>query len=68
VMDMSFANQALAGEFLLKNKGNLAVGVHALPKELDNEIASLKLKAMGINIDTLTPEQDLYLNSWQEGT
>ncbi len=68
VMDMSFANQALASEYLLKNQGKLAVGVHALPKELDQEIAALKLKAMGISIDTLTPEQSAYLNSWQEGT
>jgi len=68
VMDMSFANQALASEFLQKNKGKLANGVHALPKEVDREIASLKLAAMGISIDTLTPEQDKYLNSWEEGT
>ena len=68
VMDMSFANQALAGEFLMKNQGKLAVGVHALPKELDKEIAALKLRAMGIDIDTLTAEQSAYLNSWQEGT
>jgi adenosylhomocysteinase len=68
VMDMSFANQALASEFLQKNKGKLANGVHALPKEVDREIAALKLKAMGISIDTLTPEQDKYLNSWEEGT
>ncbi len=68
VMDMSFANQALASEFLQKNKGKLANGVHALPKEVDREIASLKLKAMGISIDTLTPEQDKYLHSWEEGT
>ncbi len=68
VMDMSFANQALASEFLQKNQGKLANGVHALPKEVDREIASLKLKAMGINIDTLTPEQSKYLESWEEGT
>lgn len=68
VMDMSFANQALAGEYLLKNKGKLPIAVHALPKEVDREIAALKLKAMGINIDTLTSEQEHYLNSWQEGT
>jgi adenosylhomocysteinase len=68
VMDMSFANQALAGEYLMKNRGKLAVGVHALPKELDKEIAALKLRAMGIDIDTLTAEQSAYLNSWQEGT
>jgi adenosylhomocysteinase len=68
VMDMSFANQALASEFLVKNKGKLAHGVHALPRELDREIAALKLKAMGRTIDVLTPEQESYLNSWQEGT
>jgi adenosylhomocysteinase len=68
VMDMSFANQALAGEYLMKNHGKLPVGVHALPKELDREIAALKLKAMGVRIDTLTTEQTTYLNSWQEGT
>jgi adenosylhomocysteinase len=68
VMDMSFANQALASEFLLRNKGQLAAGVHALPKEVDREIAALKLKAMGIAIDELTPEQAKYLSSWEEGT
>src|SRR5919199_1297905 len=68
VMDMSFANQALASEFLLKNKGELARGVHALPKGVDSEIASLKLKAMGIEIDQLTEEQAHYLASWEEGT
>jgi adenosylhomocysteinase len=68
VMDMSFANQALAGEYLLKNHGKLSVGVHALPKELDREIAALKLRAMGVQIEVLTAEQEHYLNSWQEGT
>lgn len=69
VMDMSFANQALAAEYLVKNHGNLPSGVVlALPKELDREIAALKLKAMGIALDVLTPEQETYLNSWQEGT
>jgi adenosylhomocysteinase len=68
VMDMSFANQALASEFLLKNKGKLAHGVHALPKEVDREIAALKLRAMGITIDVLTAEQAKYLSSWEEGT
>jgi adenosylhomocysteinase len=68
VMDMSFANQALASEFLVKNKGQLAQGVHALPKELDRQIAALKLSAMGITMDELTPEQEHYLNSWEEGT
>ncbi|MDQ2996235.1 MAG: adenosylhomocysteinase [Chloroflexota bacterium] len=68
VMDMSFANQALASEYLQKNKGKLANGVHALPKEVDREIAALKLHAMGINIDVLTAEQAKYLSSWEEGT
>ena len=68
VMDMSFANQALACEFLVKNKGNLPAGVVPIPKYVDQEIARLKLQAMGIKIDTLTPEQVHYLNSWTEGT
>ena len=68
VMDMSFANHALAAEFLLRNKGRLPNGVHALPKEVDREIAALKLKAMGIAIDELTAEQAHYLSSWEEGT
>jgi adenosylhomocysteinase len=68
VMDMSFANQALASEYLLKNKGKLANGVHALPKEVDREIAALKLRAMGVEIDELTAEQAKYLSSWEEGT
>ncbi len=68
VMDMSFANQALASEFLLRNKGKLEPKVYALPAEVDREIAALKLAAMGITIDTLTPEQEQYLNSWEEGT
>src|SRR5215207_164236 len=68
VMDMSFANQALAAEYLLQNKGKLANEVHALPKEVDREIASLKLTAMGVELDELTPEQAHYLASWEEGT
>ncbi|HEU4328550.1 MAG TPA: adenosylhomocysteinase [Roseiflexaceae bacterium] len=68
VMDMSFANQALASEYLLKNQGKLANGVHALPKELDREIARIKLEAMGVTIDQLTEEQVHYLSSWEEGT
>jgi adenosylhomocysteinase len=68
VMDMSFANQALACEFLVKNKGNLPAGVVPIPKDVDQEIARLKLQAMGIKIDTLTPEQIHYMNSWTEGT
>jgi adenosylhomocysteinase len=68
VMDMSFANQALACEYLVKHKGKLEPGLHSIPKELDQEIASLKLKAMGITIDTLTAEQISYMNSWTSGT
>jgi adenosylhomocysteinase len=68
VMDMSFANQALSAEYLVKNKGKLEPGVHLLPKEVDNEIASLKLRALGMSIDTLTPEQMEYISSWETGT
>lgn len=68
VMDMSFANQALACEYLVKNKGSLAPGLHTVPKEVDQEIARLKLQAMGIAIDTLTAEQIEYMNSWTSGT
>lgn len=68
VMDMSFANQALACEYLVKNKGKLSPGIHPVPPEIDQEIARLKLQGMGITIDTLTPEQIEYLNSWTIGT
>ncbi len=68
VMDMSFANQALASEYLLTQKGKLSNGVHALPPSVDAEIAALKLRAMGIEIDVLTVEQEKYLSSWEEGT
>ena len=68
VMDMSFANQALSVEYLVKNKGKLGPGVHLLPPEVDQEIASLKLRALGISIDTLTAEQLEYLSSWETGT
>lgn len=68
VMDMSFANQALAAEYFVKNKGDMESKVYVLPKKLDQEVARLKLKAMGITIDTLTPEQKRYLSSWNEGT
>src|SRR5467141_3615255 len=68
VMDMSFANQALSVEYLVKNKGKLAPGVHLLPPEVDQEIASLKLRAMGMSIDTLTAEQIEYISSWETGT
>ena len=68
VMDMSFANQALACEYLVKNQGKLEPGMHSIPTEVDQEIATLKLKAMGIEIDTLTAEQEEYINSWTMGT
>ncbi len=68
VMDMSFANQALSVEYLVKNKGKLDPGVHLLPKEVDQEIAGLKLRALGLSIDTLTSEQLEYLSSWETGT
>lgn len=68
VMDMSFAGQALAAKYLVDNKDTLEAGVHTLPYELDQEIASIKLRAMGIEIDTLTEAQVKYLNSWEEGT
>ena len=65
VMDMSFANQALGIEFIVKNKGKLENKLYTLPLEVDQKIASLKLEAMGISIDTLTEEQQEYLNSWK---
>jgi len=68
VMDMSFANQALAVEYLVKHKGMLTNGVHLLPEEIDEEIARLKLESMGIAIDQLTPIQRDYLMSWEWGT
>jgi adenosylhomocysteinase len=68
VMDMSFANQALSVEYLVKKKGELKPGVHVLPQEVDTEIASLKLRALGMAIDTLTSEQSEYLSSWEMGT
>ncbi len=68
VMDMSFANQALCMEYMVKNKGKLEIKVHPVPEKIDKEVARLKLQAMGIEIDTLTPEQVAYLSSWEEGT
>src|ERR1051325_1305641 len=67
-MAMSFANQALSVEYLVKKKGELKPGVHVLPQEVDTEIASLKLRALGMAIDTLTSEQLEYLSSWEMGT
>ncbi len=68
VMDMSFANQALCLEHLIKNKGTLQPKVYPVPEEIDNEVGRLKLQAMNINIDSLTQEQKRYLESWEEGT
>ncbi len=68
VMDMSFANQALAAEHVVRSAAKLTKDVHRLPAELDQEIARLKLAAMGVPIDTLTPEQQRYLASWDQGT
>ncbi len=68
VMDMSFANQALGLEHLVKNKGRLKPDVYPVPQEIDNEVGRLKLKSMNISIDKLTREQQKYLESWEEGT
>lgn len=68
VMDMSFANQALAAEYIVKNYKKLEKRVYSVPEEIDQEIAHLKLKTMGINIDKLTPKQQKYLTSWTLGT
>jgi adenosylhomocysteinase len=68
VMDMSFANQALSAEYLAKNARKLEKKVYPVPAGIDREIARLKLRAMGVRIDKLTPEQERYLASWQEGT
>ncbi|TAN43084.1 MAG: adenosylhomocysteinase [Nitrospirae bacterium] len=68
VMDMSFANQALSAEYMVKNAKKLQNKVYSVPEKIDKEIARLKLKAMGIKIDALTPEQKNYLESWEMGT
>jgi adenosylhomocysteinase len=68
VMDMSFANQALSAEYLVKNHQSLQRKVYAVPEELDKKVARLKLESMGVKIDKLTPEQEEYLASWSEGT
>ena len=68
VMDMSFANQAMGAEYLVKNKGKLHAGIHSIPVDVDKEIARLKLQAMGITVDTLTQDQIDYSNSWTSGT
>ncbi len=68
VMDMSFANQALAAEYMVKNAATLQNAVYGVPREVDEEIARIKLSAMGVALDILTEEQIKYLNSWEEGT
>jgi adenosylhomocysteinase len=68
VMDMSFANQALSVEWMVKNHASLENRVYPVPPEIDKEVARLKLRAMDVDIDTLTPEQERYLHSWDQGT
>jgi adenosylhomocysteinase len=68
VMDMSFANQALSAEYMVKNSKKLGKQVYPVPEDIDKEIARLKLKSMGVRIDKLTPKQAHYLASWEEGT
>ena len=68
VMDMSFANQALSVEYIAKNHGSFENRVYDVPESIDEAVAALKLQAFGIEIDTLTPEQEAYLNSWEMGT
>ncbi len=67
-MDMSFANQALASEYVVKHRAELEKKVYRVPREIDQEIARLKLASMGVRIDTLTDEQRKYLASWEMGT
>jgi len=68
VMDMSFANQALSAEYMVKNHASLEKRVYAVPEDLDKQVARMKLESMGVKIDRLTPEQEHYLASWNEGT
>ncbi len=68
VMDMSFANQALSAEYMVKNHAKLEKKVYSVPEELDKQVAKMKLEAMGVGIDRLTPEQEEYLAGWSEGT
>lgn len=68
VMDMSFANQALCAEYLVAEYKNLNNEVYTVPEAIDHNVAALKLKSMGVEIDVLTPEQAKYLSSWNEGT
>ena len=68
VMDMSFANQALAAEYVAKHPADLEAKVYVVPEAIDAEVARLKLAALGINLDPMTPEQLEYVSSWQHGT
>jgi adenosylhomocysteinase len=68
IMSLSFMNQALAVEYLVKNKNKLQSGVHVLPKEIDDKVARLQLESMNVKTDFLTPEQKKYLTTWIEGT
>jgi adenosylhomocysteinase len=68
VMDMSFSDQALTAEWLVANAKDLPAGLHEVPEHIDLEVAKLKLQSMGGHIDTLTPAQDMYLNSWEHGS
>ena len=68
VMDMSFANQALSAEYMMKNHSKLEHRVYSVPEDLDKQVARMKLESMGVKIDRLTPEQEHYLSSWSEGT
>ena len=67
-MDMSFANQALCIEYLVGNAKELGKTVHSVPNDIDETVAQIKLHSLGIGIDSLTEEQELYLRSWEEGT
>ena len=67
-MDMSFANQALSVEWLVQNAKELRPEVYPVPEAIDKEVARLKLAAMGVEIDELSPEQAAYLSSWEQGT
>jgi len=68
VMDMSFSNQAMAAEYLIKNRNELKAEIYTLPREIDEQVASIKLKSLGGGLEVLTEEQVAYLSSWQEGT
>ena len=68
VMDMSFSNQAMAAEFLIANEGSLEPKIYTLPKEIDDEVASIKLADLGAGLEKLTEEQIAYLGGWQQGT